>query len=70
MNIKNGAEIPIEQRDAEEIRRLRGTIITPKNATVYNPAFDVTPACLITALITDKAIIKKPSRKKIIESLK
>jgi len=70
LTIKTGAEIPIEQRDAEEIRRLRGKIITPKNAKVYNPAFDVTPAGFITALITDKAVIKKPSRKKIIESLK
>lgn len=70
LTIKSGAEIPIEERDADEIRRLRGKIITPKNATVYNPAFDVTPACFITALITDRAVIKKPSRKKIIESLK
>lgn len=70
LTIKTGAEIPIEQRDAEEIRRLRGKIITPRNATIYNPAFDVTPAGFITALITDKAVIKKPSRKKIIESLK
>ncbi len=70
LTIKTGAEIPIEQRPAEEIRRLRGKIITPKNAKVYNPAFDVTPAGFITALITDKAVIKKPSRKKIIESLK
>jgi len=70
LTIKSGAEIPIEQRDAEEIRRLGGKIITPRNAKVYNPAFDVTPACFITALITDKAVIKKPSRKKIIESLK
>ncbi len=70
LTIKTGAEIPIEQRDAKEIRRLRGKIITPRNATVYNPAFDVTPAGFITALITDKTVIEKPSRKKMIESLK
>ncbi len=70
LTIKTGAEIPIEERNADEIRSLCGKIITPKNAKVYNPAFDVTPACFITALITDKAVIKKPSRKKIIESLK
>lgn len=70
LNIKSGAEIPIEQRDAEEIKKLRGKITTSRNVKIYNPAFDVTPADHITALITDRTVIKKPSRKKIIESLK
>lgn len=65
MNIKNGGQIPIEQRDPDEVRKIGNSYITLKNVDVYNPAFDVTPAGLITGIITEKGIIKKPDRKKI-----
>jgi methylthioribose-1-phosphate isomerase len=47
-----GAEIAIEER-APEVRTFMGTAITPPDADVFNPAFDVTPAELITAVVTE-----------------
>lgn len=57
-NIKTGEEIPIEERSADEVRSIMGKKIAPKNVKVYNPAFDVTPNRLITAIVTEKGIIK------------
>jgi methylthioribose-1-phosphate isomerase len=65
LNIKSGSEIPIEQRSADEVTMLGGTLIAPTNIKVYNPAFDVTPATNITAIITEKGVIEKPDIKKI-----
>jgi len=59
--IKNGRSIPIEQRDANEVTELFfKQPIAPKGVKVYNPAFDVTPNDLITAIVTDKGVIRKP----------
>src|SRR4030042_1680805 len=69
LNIKNGSEIPIEQRSAEEVTKFAGTHTTPAGVDVYNPAFDVTDAREIAAIITEKGIIEKPDTKKIIECL-
>jgi methylthioribose-1-phosphate isomerase len=55
-----GADIDIEQRDGDEVRRTGGTLTTPVDANVYNPAFDLTPASLITAIITDRGIHRPP----------
>ena len=55
--IEKGKEMIIEERDAEEVLRIMNVQITPNNASVFNPAFDITPADLITAIITDKRII-------------
>ena len=52
-DIANGSEIPIEERDPSEIYAVGDTILTPEGAEFYNPAFDVTPAELITAIITE-----------------
>jgi methylthioribose-1-phosphate isomerase len=57
MSLPNGDGIPIEERAAEEITQAFGRITAPEGVKVYNPAFDVTPAELITALITEKGII-------------
>jgi methylthioribose-1-phosphate isomerase len=59
-NIKTGKEIPIEERNADEVREICGKFIAPRNVKVYNPAFDVTPNELITAIITEKGILRKP----------
>ncbi len=56
--IGSGADIPIEERAAEEITHLNGSRIAPEGISVYNPAFDVTPNELITAIITEKGIFK------------
>ena len=59
LSLKTGAEIPIEQRKASEVTHIRGVCIAP-DCDVANPAFDVTPNKYITALITERGIIRKP----------
>jgi methylthioribose-1-phosphate isomerase len=54
----NGAAIPIEQREASEVASWQGARTAPAGMKVWNPAFDMTPADLITAIITDKGIFK------------
>jgi methylthioribose-1-phosphate isomerase len=56
----NGDAIVIEQRDAQEVREVAGVATAPANAAVRNPAFDVTPAELITGVITDRGIYRAP----------
>ena len=66
LGISSGKDIPIEERNHDEVRVVFGKAqITPKNAHVYNPAFDVTPAKLITAIVTDRGVIKPPYVKNI-----
>ena len=55
-----GGEIPIEERSPKEITEFRGKRITPKGVGVFNPAFDVTPAELVTAIITERGIARPP----------
>lgn len=57
-NIKNGSEIPIEERAPEEITEGFGKRTAPAGAKVYSPAFDVTPHELITAIITEQGVIE------------
>jgi methylthioribose-1-phosphate isomerase len=57
LSILDGADIPIEQRKPEEITLAFGKRTAPENVRVYNPAFDVTPAELISAIITEVGII-------------
>lgn len=52
-SLATGAEITIEERPPDELRTFKGTAVTPPNADVFNPAFDVTPAELITAIVTE-----------------
>ncbi|HCF70742.1 MAG TPA: S-methyl-5-thioribose-1-phosphate isomerase [Syntrophomonas sp.] len=56
--IHSGQEIPIEERHPEEVLQLGGKLITVPEVNVFNPAFDVTPGSLITAIITEKGIIR------------
>ncbi len=56
-SLEDGADIPIEQRPADEVRVHGGTLMTPASIDVENPAFDVTPAELITAIITDRGAV-------------
>ncbi|RKS68225.1 S-methyl-5-thioribose-1-phosphate isomerase/adenine phosphoribosyltransferase,TIGR01090 [Actinomadura pelletieri DSM 43383] len=53
----DGGGIEIEERDADEVARLARTRVAPVGAKVFNPAFDVTPADLVTAIVTDERII-------------
>jgi methylthioribose-1-phosphate isomerase len=56
----NGAAIPIEERSAAEVTSIGGTAIAPEGVAVRHPAFDVTPARLITAIITDRGVLRPP----------
>ena len=60
LSLKDGSQIPIEERSPEEIKKISGVCIAPARVKAYNPAFDVTPADFITAIITEKGIFKKP----------
>ncbi len=70
IEINSGKEIPIEERDPDEVTHCGGKRIAPEGIEVYNPAFDVTPNRLIDAIITDKGILKKPFEKSIKDILK
>lgn len=61
LSLATGDDIPIEQRDAAEITRPFNHPVAPANVKAYNPAFDVTPHSLITALITERGIIQPVS---------
>jgi methylthioribose-1-phosphate isomerase len=58
MSIRSGAEIPIEERSAEEVTEGFGKRTAPAGVKVYSPAFDVTPARLITAIVCEKGIAR------------
>jgi methylthioribose-1-phosphate isomerase len=61
----DGSLIPIEERPAEEVTGYRGTRWAPAGIAVRNPAFDVTPAELITAIICEKAVVEAPNRERL-----
>lgn len=68
LNIKNGSEIPIEERNSEEVLLINGSPITNVGILAHNPAFDVTPNKYITGFITEFGIIKASDiSKKIIK---
>jgi methylthioribose-1-phosphate isomerase len=58
----HGDAIEIEERDATEVLEVAGTAIAPAGTPVRNPAFDVTPAELITALVTERGVARRPDR--------
>jgi methylthioribose-1-phosphate isomerase len=59
-SVKDGSEIPIEERSHEEVTHVQGVKIAPDEVKVYNPAFDVTDADMIDAIITEKGVLKYP----------
>ena len=60
LSLRSGEEIPIEQRDSKEVTHIRGQQLAPDGIEVSNPAFDVTPNDLITAIITDRGVARAP----------
>ena len=64
-NIDSGAEIPIEERSAHEVTTFAGIQSAPEGVDVFNPAFDVTPHHLVTAIITEYGILKPPYKSTI-----
>jgi methylthioribose-1-phosphate isomerase len=67
LSIESGAETPIEQRDASEVTWLGDRHVAPDGVSVYNPAFDVTPALNITAIVTEKGVVERPNADRIRE---
>jgi len=60
LSLPSGRQIPIEQRDPSEVTRGLGRVTAPEGVEVYNPAFDVTPNELVTAIITEKGVVVPP----------
>jgi len=56
----DGSKIPIEQRNAKEVTHIAGRQMVPDGVSIENPAFDVTPAQYIAAIITEKGIARAP----------
>lgn len=65
---KTGGDIPIEERSPDEVLRIGGRRLAPEGSRAWNPAFDITPAHLITAIITEKGIVE-PREEEITETL-
>ena len=64
-SLRSGAEIPIEERPSQEVRQAAGRAITLPHIKVRNPAFDVVPANLITAIISEQGIARQPYSKSL-----
>jgi methylthioribose-1-phosphate isomerase len=62
VSIADGSAIPIEERPEEEVTGYRGSRWAPEGVRVRNPAFDVTPAGLITAIVTERGVVRRPDR--------
>jgi methylthioribose-1-phosphate isomerase len=60
LSLADGGSIPIEERDPKEVTHCGGVQITPEGVPVYNPAFDLTPHELITAIVTEAGILRPP----------
>jgi len=60
LTLRSGAEIVIEEREEQEVLTVLGQRVTPAGARARNPAFDVTPASLVSAIITDEGVLRPP----------
>ena len=60
LSLKSGAEIPIEERSSREVTEVAGSPIAPEGVHAAHPAFDVTPARLVTAIITERGVLRPP----------
>jgi methylthioribose-1-phosphate isomerase len=70
MNTPTGAAIPIEQRSPDEVSNFGARPTAPRDVEIFNPAFDVTPADLISAIITEKGVAHPPLPAAILQLMK
>lgn len=70
LSIDSGEDIVIEERNAEEVTNFGGICIAPAGVKVSNPAFDVTPNKYISAIITERGIIRKPYKRNLVDIIK
>ncbi|MFC1923878.1 S-methyl-5-thioribose-1-phosphate isomerase, partial [Chloroflexota bacterium] len=64
-SLASGEEIPIEERSPKEVTQIKGISIAPEGVMVANPAFDVTPHRYVSAIITEKEIVREPYEKNL-----
>ncbi|MBK7643862.1 MAG: S-methyl-5-thioribose-1-phosphate isomerase [Planctomycetes bacterium] len=69
-SVREGAGIPIEERAADEVTQGFGRRTAPEGVRVYNPAFDVTPARLVSAIITEAGIVREPDEARVLALLR
>ncbi len=60
LNVPSGDKIPIEERDSEEVTTVMGVPIAPPGVKALNPAFDITPSRYVSAIITEKGVVRAP----------
>jgi len=65
LTLTSGAEIPIEERCESELTHFAGNRVAPEGVSCYNPSFDVTPAALVTAIVTEFGVIRHPDASQI-----
>lgn len=65
LGIPNGSAIPIEERDPDELLFCRGGRLAPQGCAARNPVFDVTPAALVDAIVTERGVIRAPDAEKV-----
>lgn len=65
MSLENGAQIPIEERPTQEVTQLNGQPVAPRGVEAWNPSFDVTPAELIDAIVTEKGVVERPNAERM-----
>jgi methylthioribose-1-phosphate isomerase len=70
LTVADGSGIPIEERPPEEVTEGFGTRIAPEGVSAFNPAFDVTPAGNITAIVSERGVIDRPDREKVLAHFK
>jgi methylthioribose-1-phosphate isomerase len=66
LECESGEQIPIEQRSPGELTEFAGKQITPKGVGVFNPAFDITPAELVTAIVTERGVAYPPFKERLV----
>jgi methylthioribose-1-phosphate isomerase len=66
LNCPTGADIPIEERAGSELTEIAGRRIAPSGVSTFNPAFDVTPAELVTAIVTERGVARPPYDKSLV----
>ena len=70
MSLNSGAEIPIEERSSREVTEVSGSPIAPEGVQAAHPAFDVTPARFVTAIITERGVLRAPYEQSLVAALR
>jgi len=69
LSLKSGVEIPIEERSSSEVAEVSGVRIAPEGVHAAHPAFDVTPARLVTAIITERGVLRPPLQESLAQAV-